>query len=349
MSLNTARLGRRRRVLNEEVLTAGSAIGIAARTDLARSSGDTPRYGEGANIENHPQITDYVPRRFRAIAALLLGGLFVAAAGEMIARHADRLSSLTGVVSPAEITAIFSDGLIAWTSATALLMAACLAKLIFSLRRHRVDDSRGRYRIWRLAAFAAVALSLNSVVRGHEVVARVLGHFSGWSLLPEHAGWWLLPATIFGGWLLITLIREAAECRSASTVYSLALICFAVAGLSYCGWMPAALDNLQGTADRLLPVIGNLFLLTGSLLFARYVVLDVQGLIDHGEAIKSMGQSSRDPGKSKNSGEDSPAKRETAWVDGSEQESDDHPQEGRRLSKVERKRLRKQKSRNQAA
>lgn len=349
MSRNTARLGRRRRVLNEEVLTAGSAISTTARTDFARTPGDTPRYGEGANIENHPQITDYVPRRFRIIAALLLGGLLLVAAGEMIARHADQLSGLVGVVTPTEITDIFTDRLLAWTSATALLVTACLARLIFSLRRHRVDDNRGRYRIWRLAALIAVVLSLNSVVDGHGIVARVLGHFTGWNLLPNHVEWWLVPATIFGGWLLSRVIREAAQCRSALAVYSLALICFAMAGLSCCGWMPAVLGNLQESADRLLPVIGNLFLLTGSFLFARYVVLDVQGLIDHGEAIKTLGDSSRDSNRIKNSGKDASAKEETTWVNGTESESHDHPDEGRRLSKAERRRLRKQKSRNRAA
>ena len=73
MAHNAARAGRRRRVLNEEALTA-SAMGITARSgsDLSRAGGDTPRYGAGANIENHPQITDYVPRRYRVIVLAML-------------------------------------------------------------------------------------------------------------------------------------------------------------------------------------------------------------------------------------------------------------------------------------
>ena len=123
MPHHTARIGRRRRVLNEEVLTA-SAMGIAARSrdDLSRTPRDTPRYGVGADIENHPQITDYVPRRYYVIALGMMAGLALGACGELIANHATTLSKLVGTVSPNEITATLADGLVAWTSATAFVV-----------------------------------------------------------------------------------------------------------------------------------------------------------------------------------------------------------------------------------
>jgi hypothetical protein len=360
MAHNTARIGRRRRVLNEEALAA-SALGIAARSreDSTRMPGDTPRYGAGANIENHPQVTDFVPRRYRVIALVMMAGVALGVCGELIARHAATLSELIGNVSPGEITTTLAGGLVAWTSAAALLLAACYARLIHSLRRHRVDDSRGRYRVWRLAAWVAVLLSLNAVVDAHTIIARGLGHFTGWSVLSGNAGWWLAPAALLGGWLLVKLIREASECRTALASYLLAMVCFVTAGVACC-WSPAWASQWHDTLCRLLPLGGDILLTTGTLLFARYVVLDVQGLIEHSptaETSSSSVSAAAEPAESSASdrrpekpkaAEAKPS--EDAWVDGSEAE-DLHEEEsgGRRLNKAERKRLRKQKSRNRAA
>src|SRR3954451_5667309 len=64
---------RRRRVLKEEVRSAsGSRATLPA--DVAD---DAPRYSDAAGVENHPQVTDFVPRRYSTIALL---GLFGAGA-----------------------------------------------------------------------------------------------------------------------------------------------------------------------------------------------------------------------------------------------------------------------------
>ena len=362
MAHNTARIGRRRRVLNEEVLTA-SALGIAARSrdDLTRQPGDTPRYGAGANIENHPQITDYVPRRYRMIASVVLVGMGLGVCGELIAADAPALSKLVGSVSPTELTATLADGLVAWVSAVALLVTACYARLIYSLRRHRVDDSRGRYRVWRLVAGVSVVLSANAFVGGHTLVARALGHLTGWSVLPGSVGWWLAPAALLGGWLLVKLMLEATECRTALVAYTLALACFFAAGLACC-WLPAWATPWHDSLGRMVPLAGNIFLTAGTLLFARYVVLDVQGLIDHGpspEPTRSAamvanrksdgGNVARFDGSHQSQSTAAQAGRGDNWTDGSETEDEADFDVSRPLSKVERKRLRKQQARNRAA
>jgi len=343
MAHNTARMGRRRRVLKEEVLTASSTL----REDLVSPPGDTPRYGVGANIENHPQVTDLVPRKFRSIALVLGLGLSVGLLAELAAHHSENLSSLVPTLSAAEITTVFSNQLVLWTSAATLLIAACYTRLIFSLRRHRVDDVRGRYRMWKTASWAAVALSLNTVIGGHTIVARTLGHFTPWSVLPENAGWWLAAAAIVGGTLLLKLIFDVAECRAAMLVYCLALGCFVVAGAGAAGWSPAWAASSPETMGRALPLAGNLMLLVGSLLFARYVVLDVQGLIPHQAASKQPVISKQEPSEEEVQ-LTAVIANDNTWVDGSEAESEDESGNTRRLSKAERKRLRKQKNRQAA-
>ncbi len=357
MARNNTRVGRRRRVLNEEVLSASN---IAIHTGGGASDfepGDTPRYGAGANIENHPQVTSFVPRRFRTLCGLAAVGVAVAAGAETVAFFAESLSALVKVSSASEITEVFANRLIAWTSAVMLVLTMAYTRLIYSLRRHRVDDERGRYRVWRTAGYAALLLSLNSVLGAHQLIAKYLGSIVDWQLLPAHAGWWLVPSALIGGWLLIRLIRDASECRTALSVYVLAAACFVVAGVSSSGWSPAWAATVPELMSRSLPLVGFTLLLVASQLFARYVILDVQGLI-----VRADVESERDEIESKPVSkaklakstvevppeEEQPAE-ESEWVDGSEPETDYDDEPTPRLSKAQRKRLRKQKQRNRAA
>jgi hypothetical protein len=342
--------------MKEEVLSASFPAYGTQSGQRDFEPGDTPRYGAGANIENHPQVTDFVPRRYHIIGLIGLLVVAIGFAAELAAHFASSLSELTGVLSGDVISTLFADRLTAWTSAALLLTTACYARLVFSLRRHRVDDYRGRYRIWKIAVWASIALSLNAVVSLHRPAASVLGHYSGWNLLPNHVGWWLVPATLLGGWLIVKLAFDAAECRTALLSYCLAIASFGIAAASSLGWSPALLADFPGILDRVLPLAAHLFLLTGTMLYARYVVLDVQGLIEHREIAsekaaevrisEEMNAETQEPSSmavAQKSSEDG------QWVDGSEPETNDEAATSRRLSKAERKRLRKQKQRDRAA
>ena len=358
MARNTTRVGRRRRVLNEEVLSASNGNALANSNVL--EPGDTPRYGAGANIENHPQVTSFVPRRFRTLCLIALGGLAAGTVAELAAHYAKPIGEITQVVSTAEITEVFSTRLVAWTSAALLLFTAAYTRLIFSLRRHRVDDYRGRYRVWRTAGWAAVLLSINAVLGAHELAARYLGNLADWQLLSTNAGWWLAPAAFVGGWLLIKLIVDVSECRSAMATYLLAMTCLTLAGIHSAGWSPAWAAEWPTLLSQSLPLAGYTMLLVGSLLFARYVILDVQGLIEHRVVTATPATSNSQPAEptshfveeevlEETQFEPAVAAETSAWVDGSEPELEDDHEGTRRLSKADRKRLRKQKQGNRAA
>lgn len=359
MARNTTRVGRRRRVLNEEVLSATNIAIHKGTSQRDIEPGDTPRYGAGANIENHPQVTSFVPRRFRMFCAFAILGIGVAIAAEAIAHFAEPLSQFTAVVSPAELTETFANRPVAWTSAALLLLTLGYTRLIYSLRRHRVDDDKGRYRVWRTAGWAATLLSINAVLSAHELIARYLGHVVEYQMLPASAGWWLIPSALLGGWLLIKLMIDASECRGALSLYVLAVICLVVAGVSSAGWSPSWAAAWPDTMSRSLPLVAYTLLLVGSQLFARYVILDVQGLIAHAApattevaiAQETQPQAELKPSRkqAKKKGAEEGQDDASAWVDGSEPEIDYDGEPTRRLSKAERKRLRKQKQRNRAA
>lgn len=339
MARNNGRWGRLRRVLNEDLSTSTVIYG---GTDVDRTPGDTPRYGAGANIENHPQVTDYVPRRFRIMGLVLAGGAGLGILAETIAHNADALSSMLGV-TPTEVTATMSDRLVGWTSAIALVVAAAYARVIYILKRHRLDDLRGRYRVWHHASLLAIVLSANCVIALHSLLAHAAGHVTGFHPLGGDAAWWLVPTALVGGWIFARLIRDAAECRTALMMFALSAASFTIAAICAAGWSPISSTLWADTLTRSLPLIGCMCALAGTLLTARYVVLDVQGLIEHEVEVAkpaSDAKSSSRNSSSSSSHSSTDDEQEVAWTDGSEPE-DDYSDDDRPLSKADRKRLRK--------
>jgi hypothetical protein len=349
MARNNGRWGRLRRVLSEDLSSTGHACeGASAQYE----PGDTPRYGAGANIENHPQVTDYVPRRFHHMATWLGAGAVLGVFAEAIAHRSDLLTGIVPNEDLAELANSVADRLTAWTSTVVLLGAAACAQVVHLLKRHRIDDIRGRYRIWRTASWLALVVSCAAVTGLHRVVSQVLGSLTGWHLLQADAVWWVVPTALAGAWILVRLIRNTAEYRPAAGAFILASGCFAVALAAAAGWTPLANALWSQSLSRSLPLVGYLFCLLGTMLTARYVVLDVQGLIDHPfppaqPAANSAASRHVTPASSSDIPEDDEVpSTAVAWTDGT------HPEEeaahDRHLSKAERKRLRKQ-ARNHAA
>jgi hypothetical protein len=186
-----------------------------------------------------------------------------------------------------------------------LLLVAALARIIHSLRRHRVDDVRGRYRVWRWIAAGALLGSVNAVVGVHQFIAR---------------------AAVALGWSITALGASA--------------------------------DALAGA----LPLVGHTLILAALMVYARYVVLDVQGLIEHkprrpaASAAKARKPAAKTatttaapavdsaPAAKAPSPQPKPAAAASTaaaagWSEADEDDEDESA--GRRLSKAERKRLRK--------
>jgi hypothetical protein len=346
-----ARGGRRRRVLNEEVRTAS---GLSVTAYQGAGDADAPRYGEQASVEHHPQITDYVPRRKRAVVLTLLAGASVAAGAESLTHFAEPIAAAMPGIAASDLTGQLAGGMTAWASAVSLLLCAMLARLIYSLRRHRVDDYAGRYRVWRWIAWGGMLASINSVVQLHGVVAKIAVAATGMRLTSMGAEWWLAPAALIGGWIFVRLMLEVGESRSSLAMLVLAACSYAAAGAGSLGWSPAALGPWATALTDVMPLIGHTMALAGLMVFGRYVVLDVQGLIEHKPrpAVREPKAAKRAPAPSLKlssaqtamDASDSAAAQATTvaedWSEDGEYDEDDGV--GRKLSKADRKRLRKQ-------
>ena len=369
------RNGRRRRVLNEEVLSGSSTRATLRAVSDEYASHEPLRYSEAAGVENHPQITDFVPRRYRTIALLIVAGFasIVALAG--LHYVAPRLATAIGVAGMPPFDLASSGSLAAWAAAVVMLASSALCSLIYSIRRHRIDDYRGRYRIWLAASAACLILSANSIAGLHHVLAYTLSHVTGWTALRAGAVWWLAVAGVPLAWITFRTLLDAIECRLAATLWIAAIGCYAAAAACYLGIVPAFGPQIDSMIDVVLTLVGHWLLLAAFVSYARYVVLDAQGLVPERKRTKpTIKVNARKQQKSdatpsplvavsyqqRNAVQAQGVESTVAnkgWIDGSRPERDPYDDEGdddspggpRKLSKADRKRLRKLKAQNRAA
>jgi hypothetical protein len=344
-----------------------------------------PRYSDAAGVENHPQVTDFVPRRYRTIALLVLCGAASASLLGLLHYFQATLFGRLGLEGTHALDIASGGSLSAWVQVVVLLLAAALCLLIYSIRRHRIDDIRGRYRIWLAAMAACLFLSANSVAGVHQILADVLGNVVGWTALRDGAIWWLalggLPAT----WILLRTLLDVVECRLSTALLVAASICYVVSGMSFLGVVPVEDAKIATVATSATLMMGHWLAFAAAVAQARFVILDAQGLIvirprverkrnskstesdsiddaklqgRNTKSIRSLDEVSGSPQSGRSA---SKADRDTVkqWVDGSSPERDPYdddgdsdgggPDDDRKLSKSDRKRMRKLKAQSRAA
>jgi len=256
--------------------------------------------------------------------------------------------------------------------------ATCL--IVYSIRRHRIDDYRGRYRVWLAACGACLLLSANSVVRFHDLLATALSHYSGWSALRDGAIWWLIILGLPLTWIVVRAIVDVKESRLATWLLATSVCGYVVAAATHLGAIAVADARVESVIAGAGMLMSHWFVLAAAVTYARFVVLDAQGLISAHPRITGKRKTKKPAGAStihdaQTSTAGSPSLLSAAdyarrkqqqsakslasangWVDGSRPErdsyqdrDDDESGDGRKLSKSDRKRLRKLKMQNRAA
>jgi hypothetical protein len=371
------RNGRRRRVLNEEVLSASSALAARQSAMSKGSTENARRYSDAASVENHPQVTDFIPRKYRTIGMVVTAGAATAVMLGALHHFAQTVAAAVGMptLRPFDIGA--PGSIAAWVSAVVLFVASLKCLLIYSIRRHRIEDIRGRYRVWLGASAACMLLSVNCVAGLHQVVAHTLSHLAGWTALRDGAVWWIAIAGLPLAWIGVRVLLEVRECRLASTMMVASVICYATSAASYFGFIPTGDAKYASLITGSAVMLGHWIALAMTLAYARFIVLDAQGLINARRPALKKPKAKQGNAKADSESKETESKptilsvvnkaRERAsqtdadedakrWVDGRRFErqsynddDDEEPAGGSKLSKSDRKRLRKLKAQNRAA
>src|SRR4029077_11965570 len=78
-----------------------------------------------------------------------------------------------------------------WFSSLVFTLAAGAGVVIYSIRRHRMDDYRGSYRLWLWCAAAWLVMSIDATANLHVPLSQLTGHVTGWSPLGNVWLWWV--------------------------------------------------------------------------------------------------------------------------------------------------------------
>jgi hypothetical protein len=274
---------RRRRVLNDELLGRLEPAESPASPDAApKRPKRNLRYSEAASMDAQPRITDLIPKKIGTFVLLLLAGALAIGALEGLYAWMPRLAGMTtdGRVASFDLDSEGSLG--AWFSSLLLAAAGLTALLIWSLRRHRMDDYHGRYRIWLWTAGIWFVMSLDEACSLHEGFKEMMSHTTGQRLFGDGSVWWVGAYLLVLGWLAFRLLMEMRDCRTSLTALVLGGACWGVAVATQLQLLLPERGAVGVMVEEGLEMAGNVLILFSMMFHARHVILDVQGLLSDG-------------------------------------------------------------------
>ncbi|HKD37191.1 MAG TPA: hypothetical protein VKB78_10330, partial [Pirellulales bacterium] len=240
-------------------------------------------YTAGGKPQNHRRISDLVPRSYVAIGFFFLAGLTAIAGLAAAHLYLPELAAW----GTKEGTAAFELGsrgsLASCLGSVWLALAGLGSLLVYSIRRHKVDDYRGHYRWWFIAGLAWLVMSLDAITGLHELFRAAMTRLSGYSAPAAGHAWWI------GAWGLLlaaTFVRLLLDMRACR----MALLTIALAPAAWCGGLAVqlsgkSLTNISPTlVAETLKLSGHFLLLLGVVLYARHVILHAQGLLPSRDA-----------------------------------------------------------------
>lgn len=356
---------RRRRVLIDETRHANNSqdasSGETTPGNVVRSPAKP--YTEAAIAGSQTPITYFLPKRPLLTWVVWLMGMSLVAGIELLYRYVYLAASneLRGSLSALDVEA--RGSLAGWLAGVVLGISALGSLLIYQIRRHRTDDYRGRYRWWLWLVPLLLMLSVNATTGLHEVLSGVLTMVTGAQVAVEGKGWWMLAYAAVFFPILLQLLIEVWPSRLATMFLSIAISAYLVVAMFELGMLRLS-ERLTTTICHSTTLLAaHLGVLVCVLAYARYVYLEAHSQLTlrrswlrwpHRGAKGKSATSERTTHKSKQMRVDEPhanfgqeAGAPPAVTLKTDREDDDDDDElpagsGRKLSKAERRRLRKE-------
>ncbi len=268
---------RRRRLLTDDAEIAGDSPPIRLAGGGSSDVGETAQaYSKAAHEARKRQVHTLFP--FSRLAIVLYIGACLIAVGGCLGLHvtAASLAPLLGAEAVVALRLEAPASLGRWLASTLLGLTAATAVFIYTLRRHRLDDYHGRYRVWILAAAVCLTLSLAESTRLLELGRAVARLATEWGHLRFEIVW---PAAIglLGTALGIRLALEMRRCTAALMMLGIATLGFATAAAVYWQWPVAVEPSVAPLSSRGSWLIGYVFVLATFVVYGRQIQLDVAG------------------------------------------------------------------------
>ncbi|MFK8114878.1 MAG: hypothetical protein AB8B91_21935 [Rubripirellula sp.] len=232
MSSGRRTTDRRRRVL----YSAGQAETVrptaASRREAERlreARRPIAAYGSRVNRRIRARWYSLVPvhrRTLYALASLLMGFALLLSGAHYAAVTWPSLAYHSEIARPLRIDA--PDSFARWF--TCALLAGCsgASLMIYQLRRYRVDDYHGRYRLWRLVLVVMLIASVNALVSIVDWSGAILDACFGKRVALTGGDWIHLVVSIGGAVLALRLLAELWRCRMALGMMALSCLMLAI-------------------------------------------------------------------------------------------------------------------------
>jgi len=254
----------------------------AAPASAGAAKGPVRAYSPAVLAERQPRVVDFLPIRPLYVAALILLGLTGIAAIEAIHIHAAGWILPRGAGQLAALDVSARGSLAAWYSSLLLLLATIGGLITFAIRAHRVDDYRGRYRVWLWTTAALAWLSLDAATGLHDALGLAITMAAGRpaasaSLAATATMTWLAIYGLVLGTLGIRLAIEVWPSLPSFAGLLIAGLLYLCGGLMQQGLLIAGTPLAQSVAESTAAMLAHLALTASIGLYARHVYLDATG------------------------------------------------------------------------
>lgn len=318
-------------------------------------------YAPAASPERQPALATILPAGLGGLAMTAVGILFVTAMvigpnlaeiaiGRPLVAADGRFSRTLAVVENC-LDLKCPGSMAAWTGQMLLVMAALVAWAVRGMRRHRRDDYNGRFRAWGWMASLLVIASLATRMPLRGLVASLIMDATGLALGPEGLGWWIAVTAVALTAVSLWAVLPLHDRTGTALWLGMSAILWAIS--LGCTWIAAT--NADSTriavAGQAAWILAAATTLIAMLTAARSVIREIRG-----EATTAAPQRSKKPVASTiitddaaesapesddHTDEEDPvvfveSSESADFTDGSEESA-----AGRKLTKAERKRLKR--------
>lgn len=269
---------RRRRFLDDAHNVSGAELRQPVSSVAGEAGCPAKSYTEAANLARERAVCTLLPARLLTIALAVGGCLLLVAACLLLHVGSPLLASVVPAEDVAFLRLDAPRSVGNWLASTLLAIGGAAAVFIYSLRRHRIDDYHGRYRVWIwilavcLVASLAETTGLGRLARGMCQLA------ADWSTLRNEVLW---PTTVglIAAAMGVRLFFEIRKCRWTVAALAATVLCFLVAAAAHQDWPARWNDAGKTLLARGSWLAGYVFVLATFLLYARHVQLDVAGAL----------------------------------------------------------------------
>ena len=219
---------RRRRLLSDDLSQVGDWPASHVWPEGDPPSLKSEHYGDAEFLDEQPRLLDLAPRGL-IVPTVLLVAAVAAIVGLEGAYFWMRQHVGHGGASVAAIDLSAKGSLSCWFSSLMLLAHSAMAYLVYRVRRHRVDDYQGRYRIWFWAAACWFLMASDQAASLREAFRELMIALTGTPLLGDGNAWWAVLYAFVLGAIGSRLLLDMRPARFRWALLVVALAACAVA------------------------------------------------------------------------------------------------------------------------